>query len=284
MQKPPHNTRAWEKTFGSEYATASRLYHYSNSKDSRGTNRILKRLEKISITEKSKGRNFIHLGAPYTLGEFFVSKYFETKRKFNLKKGYKWALIGSNVSPPAFLERYLRDYSELTGFSFRKLLNPSERLCIIQESIDWLKSKKINYHHNERLIWISSLTGEKQVSLNDFETAKKISNAYLIMEDDEGDLIYLTAPMERVLCSEAVATLLLEDIFLSDLLPSASPKLNIEVRLPGENIRGGMEVPLNPSDIWIDNHLESKGLGQEIRDILAGKKPFLNGPPISNPV
>lgn len=137
---------------------------------------------------------------------------------------------------------------------------------------------KIHYMHNDLVNrgefesplrrMVSSSHNEPYVALTSFADAKSKSDAYLVMEGDDGGQIYLVAPMTMVLCDERVLKDVLryfDDMAWKDISMAA---IRYEIYKEGDTVSGGMGGGRAENGLWI--HSKFFNVKEKIERILAG--------------
>lgn len=95
-----------------------------------------------------------------------------------------------------------------------------------------------------------------------------------ILEGDDGGQIYVVCPAKLIHCSEEALSMLLLDIDEIEW-PGNDPNMRrvyFESRRGGLGIPGGMGGGKVTDELWIHPRLLERGISQEIKEVLAGKK------------
>ena len=136
---------------------------------------------------------------------------------------------------------------------------------------------------------LADAQGEEYKSIKDFEKAKKVENAFLIMEADYGGQILLTCPMSKVKADYKALEILLADLemitwgygHVQEDNPNPIPydaAMYIEIIDPNSGVAGGMGGGVASSEIWIHDELIYGGMHHngnwdvQIVDVIEGKQ------------
>lgn len=115
---------------------------------------------------------------------------------------------------------------------------------------------------------VSNTDGSKYSAMKTLDDAKKESNAYVIMDGDDGGQIYLVCPVERVNCTYEALNILLHDLDALAWNDESMAGLYYEVHEPGEVISGGMGGGRAETELWIHERLDH--LKAKIKSVIEG--------------
>jgi hypothetical protein len=111
--------------------------------------------------------------------------------------------------------------------------------------------------------------------IHTLDEARRVPDAYAILEGDYGGQTYLTVPAKLVSCDEKVLRQLLQDL---DELAWHDPDgqhLTYWKHQVGEHFGGGMGGADATGDVWIHEELRELGIEDRIRKVISGEEPRL---------
>src|SRR3989442_14304598 len=115
-------------------------------------------------------------------------------------------------------------------------------------------------------------------AIDTLDEARRIPEAYAILEGDYGGQTYLTAPAKLIKCDEQVLRHLLQDL---DELAWHDPDgqhLTYWKHKVGEHFGGGMGGADATGDVWVHERLRELGIEDRIRKVISGEAPRLSLP------
>ncbi len=121
---------------------------------------------------------------------------------------------------------------------------------------------------------MSLASGTPYVSFKSLDLARSDPEGLVILEGDEGGMVYLVFPATEVVCSEEVLGTLLRDI--DELAwPGNDPSMAhmvFERRSRPETVAGGMGGGVVRSSGWVHPKLGAMGIEPEIRSVVGGSR------------
>ena len=115
-------------------------------------------------------------------------------------------------------------------------------------------------------------------AIDTLDEARRIPEAYAILEGDYGGQTYLTAPAKLIKCDEQVLRHLLQDL---DELAWHDPNgqhLTYWKHKVGEHFGGGMGGADATGDVWVHERLRELGIEDRIRKVISGEAHRLSLP------
>lgn len=121
------------------------------------------------------------------------------------------------------------------------------------------KLTDINMHDYESSMrkMVNSSRDENYNALSSLEEARRVSNAYLIMQGDEGGQIYLVAPIFLVKCDYVVLENLLKSLDELAWNDISMADIYFETYDVGEIVVGGMGGGVAGKDVWLHKDFDN---------------------------
>ena len=115
--------------------------------------------------------------------------------------------------------------------------------------------------------------GTPYAALPSLKEARRVPDAAVVMEGDDGGSIYLTCPVRLVRCDEAALRQLLRDLDAHDWDDPEGAGLFYEVAPVGSGVAGGTGGGVVTDGVWLHPELEAKGLRGRVEAVIAGRRP-----------
>lgn len=110
--------------------------------------------------------------------------------------------------------------------------------------------------------------GTRYAALRSLEEARRVPDAAVVMEGDDGGSIYLTCPVRLVRCDEAALRQLLLDLDEHDWNDPESTGLFYELLPVGSGVAGGTGGGVVADGVWLHPELEAKGLREHAEAVI----------------
>ena len=114
--------------------------------------------------------------------------------------------------------------------------------------------------------------------MHTLDEARRVLDAYAILEGDYGGQTYLTAPAKIVRCDEQGLRYLLQDLDELAWRNTDGLQLTYWKHKIGEHFGGGMGGADATEDVWVHKSLRELGIEDRIRKVILGEAPRLGLP------
>ncbi len=114
--------------------------------------------------------------------------------------------------------------------------------------------------------------------IHTLDEARRVLDAYAILEGDYGGQTYVTAPAKLVRCEERVLRYLLQDLDELAWQNTDGQRLTYWRHQVGEHFGGGMSGAEATGDVWVHESLRELGIEDRIRKVISGEAPRLGLP------
>ena len=111
--------------------------------------------------------------------------------------------------------------------------------------------------------------------INTLDEARRVPDAYAILEGDYGGQTYVTAPAKLIQCDEQVLRYLLQDLDELTWRNLDGEQLTYWKHKIGDHFGGGMGGAEATGDVWVHSKLRKPGIEDRIRKVISGEAPRL---------